>query len=254
MKLRRGTRPTVSWIAEDEFEIDGIEYACRPVSDVFQSTSERFCLRKAPGEVERYARFLGERPTDAIFELGIYDGGSTALIAQLAQPRKLVAVDISKPRSVGLSKWIANRGLEDSVRPLWGVDQSDRPRLAEIVAQEFGGTPLDLVIDDASHLLGPTRDSFEVLFPLLRPGGVFVIEDWAWAHAHQGTWPDVPALTTFIWELVVAAGHSPEVFEELTIDGGWCAVRRGRAPVEAAGFSVAEWFGERGRSLLDGER
>ncbi len=28
----------------------------------------------------------------------------------------------------------------------------------------------------------PTRTSFEVLFPRLRPGGLFVIEDWNWQH------------------------------------------------------------------------
>jgi hypothetical protein len=35
------------------------------------------------------------------------------------------------------------------------------------------------VIDDASHLLDPTRASFNVPFPLVRPGGVYVIEDWS---------------------------------------------------------------------------
>jgi predicted methyltransferase len=35
---------------------------------------------------------------------------------------------------------------------------------------------LDLVVDDTSHL-GPTRASFNTLFPRLRPGGVYVIED-----------------------------------------------------------------------------
>ena len=55
--------------------------------------------------------------------------------------------------------------------------------LASIVAKEFEGEPIDLVIDDASHLLEPTRASFEVLFPRLRTDGLFVIEDWAWEHA-----------------------------------------------------------------------
>ena len=64
------------------------------------------------------------------------------------------------------------------VHAYYGVDQGDAATLRRIVADEFGGEPLDLVIDDASHLLDPTRSSFNVLFPLLRPGGVYVIEDW----------------------------------------------------------------------------
>src|SRR4029077_11377083 len=47
----------------------------------------------------------------------------------------------------------------------------------EIVHDCFNGS-IDVVIDDASHLYGPTRRSFEILFPLLKPGGAYIIEDW----------------------------------------------------------------------------
>ena len=47
------------------------------------------------------------------------------------------------------------------------------------------GGGLDLVIDDGSHLAEPTRTSFDTLFPLLAPGGFYIIEDWAWEH-----WPE----------------------------------------------------------------
>jgi hypothetical protein len=43
---------------------------------------------------------------------------------------------------------------------------------------EFGQDPLDLVIDDASHLYGPSLATFETLFPALREGGLYVLEDW----------------------------------------------------------------------------
>ena len=35
------------------------------------------------------------------------------------------------------------------------------------------------MIDDASHLYHPTVTTFELLFPRIRKGGRFVIEDWA---------------------------------------------------------------------------
>ena len=34
------------------------------------------------------------------------------------------------------------------------------------------------MIDDASHLLMPTERSFDALFPRVRPGGAYIIEDW----------------------------------------------------------------------------
>src|SRR6185436_21011315 len=79
-----------------------------------------------------------------------------------------------------LDRFIAERGLGDRLQAHYRTDQSDRPALARIMADAFGDEPLDLVIDDASHSLAPTRDSFEALFPLVRPGGRFLIEDWHW--------------------------------------------------------------------------
>jgi hypothetical protein len=43
------------------------------------------------------------------------------------------------------------------------------------------------VLDDASHQYEPTKASFETLFPLLRPGGLYIIKDWSW-----GCWPTLP--------------------------------------------------------------
>jgi predicted O-methyltransferase YrrM len=96
----------------------------------------------------------------------------------LARPERFVAIELNDRRVGALDALIERRSLQDSVRPVYGVDQADRARLAAIAADEFGGQPLDLVIDDASHRLDETRASFECLFPLLRPGGRFVIEDW----------------------------------------------------------------------------
>jgi hypothetical protein len=83
----------------------------------------------------------------------------------------------------GFDKFVATNGGASRIATYWGVDQGDAATLRSIVDKEFSG-PLDLVIDDASHLYAPTKASFETLFPLLRPGGLYIIEDWAWAH-----WP-----------------------------------------------------------------
>jgi hypothetical protein len=66
------------------------------------------------------------------------------------------------------------------VRIYHGVDQADRDTIRRLVADEFAGQPLDLVIDDASHLLTPSTATFNPLFPRQRPGGLYVIEDWSW--------------------------------------------------------------------------
>jgi demethylmacrocin O-methyltransferase len=53
-------------------------------------------------------------------------------------------------------------------------DQSDAPSLAALAG---GIGPLDIVIDDGSHLSDHVLTSFTTLFPLLADGGIYVIED-----------------------------------------------------------------------------
>jgi predicted O-methyltransferase YrrM len=126
--------------------------------------------------VERYAALIDEVKPERMLELGIFHGGSVAFLALLAKPTVHVAIDRQPQASARFDDWC--QAHRDVVHPYYGVDQGDAAALRRIVADEFGDDPLDLVIDDASHLLDPTRTSFNVLFPLLRPGGVYVIEDW----------------------------------------------------------------------------
>jgi predicted O-methyltransferase YrrM len=128
--------------------------------------------------VARYERLLAPFEGPRMVELGISQGGSVALLALLARPEKFVAIELASEPVAPLLDALRERGMADAVKPYFGVDQADRARLTQIVEDEFGDAPLDLVIDDASHRYDETVASFEVLFPRLRPGGVFVIEDW----------------------------------------------------------------------------
>ncbi|WP_371663134.1 hypothetical protein [Streptomyces sp. NBC_00280] len=62
---------------------------------------------------------------------------------------------------------------EPRIRTVVG-DQSS-PEFLTSLAEEIG--PLDIVVDDGSHLSDDVITSFTTLFPLLRPGGLYVIED-----------------------------------------------------------------------------
>lgn len=89
---------------------------------------------------------------------------------------------------------------------------------------------LDLVIDDASHLYELTRTSFVTLFPLLQPGGMYIIEDWAWSHrqnAQVGShpWQDQPALTNLIYQLISELGGSNNI-EDILINNNMVKIRK----------------------------
>jgi hypothetical protein len=89
--------------------------------------------------------------------------------------------------------------------------QSDPARLAE-VAEQIG--PLDIVIDDGSHLSGDVVTAFTALFPRLRPGGLYVIEDlqtsyWpGWNGGHTAL--DDPATSLGFLKTLVDSLHHQE--------------------------------------------
>lgn len=197
-----------------------------------------------------------------VVEIGIHLGGSTAMLCELGVER-LVSVELSDVRVEALDRYIAERGVHDVVHPWYGVNQADRGRLAQIVTDEFGAEPLDLVVDDASHLYDESVASFEVLFPRLRPGGIYLLEDWRWNHIlaerlamalrtsdavqreaiqqhirAQGT-PHTP-MSRLVMELVLARAIKGDVVEEIVVGPDWTAVRRGPAELDPDTFRLAE--------------
>ncbi|GAA3861874.1 class I SAM-dependent methyltransferase [Saccharothrix violaceirubra] len=71
------------------------------------------------------------------------------------------------------------------------VDQSDPDALVAL-DERYG--PFDIVIDDGSHVNAHVRTALDVLFPRLRPGGLYVIEDlWTSYCAGYGGDEDGPA-------------------------------------------------------------
>lgn len=240
----------IRWQGDADFTIDGLAYGCRPMAGIFSSSARRFCVRKPREVVLRYERLLARLKPRRIVEVGVYEGGSTALLAQLAAPEKLVAIDIEPSPHAALEQFIDANDLRDSVSVHWGVDQSDADRLTAITRAEIGPAPLDLVIDDASHLLEETTRTFETLFPLLRPGGEYVVEDWAWAHSSFPLWPNQQPLSLLVFQLIAASGFRPDVVEAVTVDRPWAVVRRGPAELSPDRFRVAEVAGARAAEMM----
>ena len=209
-------------------------------NDEWELGEECFRFYKIKELVDQYEAFWklrqGLHPKN-IFELGIWDGGSVAFWFECLRPQKHVAIDIhEKQDSPYFQRYVATRGLADRIKNYWGVDQSNGALLREIVSREFD-KPLDMVLDDASHLYQPTRSSFETLFPLLRPGGLYIIEDWAWEHwpgfvTPGHVWFHETSLTKLICELVEATGSAIRLISNLTVFGGFAVIERGEMPTE----------------------
>jgi SAM-dependent methyltransferase len=169
-----GGTGSVVWESDDRLLVDGTPYVLMNE----RRTADELRIFKPRLMVEGYDPIIEENRGANIVELGIYSGGSTAYFAQRCRPRRLVALDRSPERVPELDRFLDEHELTERVALHYGVDQADRAALRAIVDEDLRGEALDLVIDDASHEYHPTVASFEELFPRLRPGGLYVIEDW----------------------------------------------------------------------------
>lgn len=116
-----------------------------------------------------YARHFDRlRGTDVrVLELGVYKGASINTWAEYFGPKsKIYGVDINLRKSRN-TRFAPNTSRHS-------LDVSDKSALLGF-ANKYG--PFDVVIDDCSHSNDQMIQSFNVLFPLLSPGGTYVVED-----------------------------------------------------------------------------
>ena len=210
-----------------------------------------FVFYKDKRLVDEYQRFFGARQPfkpSHILELGLWHGGSVPFWFEIFKPEKLVGLDIAKRAdSEYFKRYVSARGLKDRIKTFWGVDQADTAALRRIVNGDLGGT-LDMVIDDCSHLLRPTLASFNCLFPLVRPGGLYVIEDWAWEHWREFTDPmnGQEGLSRLVTAIAHATGTRTGIIRSLAVYSGFAILERGDAPLDAS-FKLSDHIWRRVR-------
>jgi predicted O-methyltransferase YrrM len=232
-----------NWVSPELLVVDGTEFFVTSDRERYlndSSTATRFIVAKTPAMVDRMAAAIAEIAPARIVELGIFKGGSAALLASLARPEQLSAIEIAPAPVAALEEFIVARGLGGIVSPHYGVDQGDAKLLAALVDEDHGRESLDLVVDDASHYYRETRAAFEVLFARLRPGGLYIIEDWGWAHFPEPMWQtgggwfhDRPALTNLVIEILMVAATGEDLVSRVTVLRDTVTVERG--PVELDG-------------------
>jgi SAM-dependent methyltransferase len=119
------------------------------------------------GYTRHYARYfapLREKPIQ-LLEIGIASGASLKMWEAYFPRAAIHGIDIDP----------SCRSIEtERVRAFIG-DQEDRAFLRTVVS-EIGGA-LDIVIDDGGHRMSQHMTALEELFPALKPGGIYVIED-----------------------------------------------------------------------------
>jgi predicted O-methyltransferase YrrM len=250
-------KASLEWINDWRFRISGAEFVMTTDQHdlhKIQSSEESFLLGKNRQMVEDVVKLRDASSIKNIVDIGIFKGGSVALYALVFEPKKLVAIEYKSDRVGPLDGFVSNRGLEQIVKSYYGTDQSDTPRVSEIMKSEFSGQAIDLVVDDASHLYPQTRESFQTLFPALRPGGVYIIEDWGWAHWAGDIWQkseafpaDAPSLTNMLIEIAMLCASRPDIVAGMEIQQSVIKVIRGPAKIGLGNLQLDKECLNRGR-------
>ena len=124
------------------------------------------------GYFTAYLRIAAELgPSARVCELGVENGESLRMWQGLFPTGSVTGVDCNHAAT-----W-----PEGTVRV---VGLQDDPGLPGMV----GGGQFGLIVDDASHDGNLTMASFNLLWPLVAPGGFYVVEDWTVALRDDPHW------------------------------------------------------------------
>jgi SAM-dependent methyltransferase len=217
------------------------------------STVEKFLIGKGRGMIEKSIAMFGDQKFNNIFDIGIFKGGSVVLYDQIFQPQKIVAIELVTESVEALTQYIEKNKKFNSIKPYYGVNQADRQAMENILSFEFPNQDIDLIIDDASHMYEETRESFNISFPYLKPGGYYVIEDWAWAHWPGEKWQKKRpfrkkrALSNLLIELNMLAASRCDLIENILINHNIIVVKRGASMLSLDKFDIADHYLLRGK-------
>ena len=190
------------------------------------STEDEFVIVKSDDAMAFYQGLKSAKPKN-IMEIGMYEGGSLVWLDKLFKPKRIVGLDMRKDPILALENY---RQSNPQVVTYYQRSQ-DKPGTLMAARQNFPDG-IDLVVDDASHHYDKSRATFLMLFPLVRTGGQYVIENWGWSHRPgaqkpDAVWSHLPALTNLIFELTLLAATTG-VVSEVRVMRDLVSVKKGK--------------------------
>lgn len=106
--------------------------------------------------------------------------------------------------------------LQENRLRIYTGDQTDAAFLQKVSKSEG---PFDIIIDDGSHVQSHIITSFEALFPLMRSGGIYVIEDtqtsyWPKFEGSTASMESIPSAMNYFIQRVHAVNRQEWLADE----------------------------------------
>ena len=149
---------------------------------------------KAPVLTQLYATYMDEHRNKPIriLEIGVFFGASMKMWHDYFPNGEIYGVDTFEGKQGNGSRFKNSNSFLNEARNydrmnIGICDQSKRDDLLKLVNSVK--EPFDYIIDDGSHLMKDQQQTLGVLWPLVRPGGIYFIEDYA--SSYDTRYPDV---------------------------------------------------------------
>lgn len=142
--------------------------ACKPIHAL-----------KPESYLERYESYFESRRSsvEALFELGVHEGGSLVMWKDYFPNALVVGLDAE------------TLFTSNDARLKTYIGSQDDGALLQRICAECAPSGFDIIIDDCSHIGILTKASFWPLFDnCLKKGGIYAIEDWGTGYWDK--WPD----------------------------------------------------------------
>ena len=143
--------------------------------------------------IPEYERIFAELKNKElkILEVGILNGGFLMWLADYFKKAEIIGVDITMPKNKDEILKYSDRISIDS------VDQRDESSLKNI-GKIYGF--FDIIIDDGCHQRAETAKTFDNLWPFLKLGGIYIIEDFIAGYWQQPIYTGIERVVTAIME------------------------------------------------------
>ncbi len=147
-----------------------IDHAASPRSPSLDEVGLKYGTDKASeghgflGFYERFFRDLQDLSNLRIMEIGVYNGDSLRMWEEYFPHASIVGVDID-PRT------LANATARTT------IELADQSNIVDLTRLATTHGPFDIVLDDGSHHWDHQITSFRTLYPHIKPGGYYVLED-----------------------------------------------------------------------------
>jgi len=241
------------WLTEDECLLDGVRFEVGKSNfSNLKTDANRIWVLKGKTFFDRYNSYFGDISPKNVLEIGVFEGGSALLLADKWPDARIVGIDIREPNPE-VAAHVARFGFGGRISLYYKTSQNDSVAVRDIVEREFPDG-IDIVIDDASHMYELTKATFDIVFPYVIPGGLYLVEDWAWAHWRdwqaKEDWMGQPALSNLLFEVSMACASSRWIISDVYTNSNFFAVRKAsECPPLSHPFHIANTYLLRGKTL-----